>query len=82
MTANMRVVVAVIIVAAIACGGSGRGTPAPSNTAPAGAGADPKRDTDVRCHSNGDCRPEERCDECGTSSCENCDDCIAICVPR
>lgn len=34
-----------------------------------------------RCDSNSDCEPGEYCDDCGTSSCPMCDDCVPACRP-
>ena len=32
------------------------------------------------CQGDDDCAPGERCDDCATSSCPDCDDCVAACV--
>lgn len=34
------------------------------------------------CESDRDCPRGERCDECGSSSCPFCEDCVPACVPR
>lgn len=37
---------------------------------------------DGRCATDADCPAGQRCDPCGTSSCPECEDCIAACVPQ
>lgn len=34
------------------------------------------------CAADADCAPEDACDPCGTSSCIDCDDCMAACMPH
>ena len=67
--------VAALVVVAPSCGGQRK--------APELAPADPEGgEPSVRCSSNDDCRADEECDDCGTSSCPTCEDCVAICVAR
>ncbi len=36
---------------------------------------------DAGCRNNEDCKVDETCDDCATSSCPTCEDCVAACMP-
>ncbi len=36
----------------------------------------------IRCETDTDCGLDAYCNDCAGSSCENCDDCIALCIPH
>ena len=61
------------VVGGVAIGACGAATATPGAPSNQGAGG-------VAC-SDDTCALGEVCDECGSSSCPECDDCVAACVP-
>jgi hypothetical protein len=61
--------------------GSGSGSTAGTSTS-SGPGTGGEGPSPTACESDAECEASELCDPCATSSCPECDDCIAGCVPH
>ncbi len=71
-----------MVVVTLAVGTRCGGAKPPTKAEPATTKTEPATTKRRTCTTHADCAAGEVCDECATSSCDTCDDCVAACTAR